>query len=75
MIEKLVENQCFIPYINCGKNHNVVVDGHQNKIWCFGDNSFKQCTIKDVSIVMEPGIPFDGEIIKAECGMDFTCFG
>ena len=76
LIEKLVENQCHISYINCGKNHNVVVDQNQNKIWCFGDNSFRQCINKDVSVVMEPEIyPFDEEdIVKAECGMDFTCF-
>lgn len=75
IIEKLVENHCHISYINCGKNHNVVVDENENKIWCFGDNTFRQCINKEVGVVMEPEIyPFDGDIIKAECGMDFTCF-
>lgn len=77
LIEKLVENQCFISYINCGKNHNCVVDKNNHKIWCFGDNSYQQCTNREVSVVLEPEIyPFDDDcvIVKGECGMDFTCF-
>ena len=77
LIEEFINNGCNIKSISCGDNHSCCVEGRKNLnlVWTFGLNDYKQCDASEERNILIPivhGAFKYSNIIKGECGKDFT---
>eukprot|EP01083_Nonionella_stella_P127725 386936_1 len=79
IIDAFIKLNCVINSISCGYRHSVCVDAIEGNVYCFGDNTFYQCSAQNEKRIKVPKayrflnkINDNTRIIKAECGKNFT---